>query len=538
MIHPTRELNPFEIKAELLRIISAFSKSQNGDFSQTDLSVLDGQPNKKIIEKLLFKELINIKTGSEKIIRFLLERYVEKEDLITQLWAILKNNMASSEVKIIVLSFLRDLETDWKYEDYSEYTEDLDIIDEDTKQLLDKAIVNPEVQIDFLDFLNAVDTKDKILLVKSLADDYTEDALANILVPVFLSQPDSEIGKEALSILGNSRSQLAYHALNTAYSFADEELKPLIKKNLSILKLSGIREDNSQEFYKNLLSASKPYRCCITYPDGHGNQALIFSRTNKEDKKVQFAAIVMNDYNGIRDCFGFNEISQFECDKIIERFYKGEQSLCISAGALKTILLQAEKISKKKANNWLLPYEYVCWKNLLADIDYADEDFIKVLSNKYNKKELSVNEFEKILNIDFMERWFLDSEYSSEFEEFLNILNTNLKSDIDAVDFDELINKQIYTVFYDEEKHIWRERLLNCAYLKMLDKKDEEAELLYRLYFSDEYVKELYLNIIRKSIYEYYFSLKFNTEENQDKFTLSELNLIIDKIEEKWVKNV
>ena len=67
--------------------------------------------------------------------------------------------MASSEVKIIVLSFLRELETDWKYEDYSEYTEDLDIIDEDTKQLLDTAIVNPEVQIDFLDFLNAVDTK-------------------------------------------------------------------------------------------------------------------------------------------------------------------------------------------------------------------------------------------------------------------------------------------------------------------------------------------------------------------------------------------
>ena len=35
----------------------------------------------------------------------------------------------------------------------------------------------------------------------------------------------------------------------------------------------------------------------------------------------------MNDYNGIRDCFGFNDISEFECDKIIERFYKGEKSL-------------------------------------------------------------------------------------------------------------------------------------------------------------------------------------------------------------------
>ena len=111
MINQSRELNPFEVKAELLRLIAAYSKSGNGELSNCDFSLLDAQQNKKIIEKLLFKELINIKTGSEKIIRFLLERYVEREDLINQLWAILKNNMASSEVKIIVLSFLRELGT-------------------------------------------------------------------------------------------------------------------------------------------------------------------------------------------------------------------------------------------------------------------------------------------------------------------------------------------------------------------------------------------------------------------------------------------
>lgn len=535
MINQAQELNPFEIKAELLRIIADYSKS--GDISKCDFSLLDSQQNKKIIEKLLFKELINIKTGSEKVIRFLLERYVEREALINQLWAILKNNMASSEVKIIVLSFLRELETDWKYEDYSEYTEDLDIIDEDTKQLLDTAIVNPEVQIDFLDFLNAVDAKDKLLLIQSLADDYTEDALANILVPVFLSRPDSEIGKEALELLGNSRSQLAYHALNTAYDFADETLKPLIKKNLSKLKLAGIREDNSQEFYKKLLSSSKPYRCCITYPDGHGNQALIFSRTNKE-KRVQFVAIVMNDYNGIRDCFGFNDISEFECDKIIERFYKGEKSLSVPPEALKTILLYAEQISKKKANNWLLPYEYVCWKNLLADIDYEKGDFSTILSKHYTAKNLDAKAFEKVLNMDFMNHWFLDSEYSSEFEEFLDSLNIKLQSDWSAVDFDNEIKQNKDTIFYEEEKYIWRERLLVCAYLKMLDKKEEEAVLLYSLYFDASFADELYINILRKSIYEYYFSLKFNTEENQNRFTLNELDNIIQKIEEKWVKNV
>ena len=69
-----------------------------------------------------------------------------------------------------------------------------------------------------------------------------------------------------------------------------------------------------------------------------------------------------------------------------------------------------------------------------------------------------------------MEHWFLDSEYSTEFEEFLDKMNRMLKSDINAVDFDKLVNENKDTIFYDEEKHIWRERLLVSAYLKMLDK--------------------------------------------------------------------
>lgn len=526
-----KELNPFEIKAELIRIISKYSKKYSGEISPADFEALDSS-NKNIIARILFKELINIKAESENIVRILLGRYVDKEELTNQLWNILKNNLASVEAKIIVLNFLRDLETDWKYEDYESFVGNADdIIDEDTRQLLDKAIVNPEVQIDFLDFLSAVNEKDKVLLIKSLAEDYDRDALANILIPVFLSQPDSEAGREALSILGNSKSQLAYHALNTAYNFVSDSMKPLIKKNLSTLKLSGIREDNSQEFYKNLLSESRPYRCCATYPDGHGNQALIFSRTNKE-KRVQFVAVVINDYNGIRDCFGFNDISQFECDKIIERFYKEEESLNIPSKALKTILMHAEALSKQKASNWLLPYEYVCWKNLLADIEYDKDDYLTILTSMYPPQNA------KLENFDVMMHWFLDSHYSSEVEEFFDNLNEKVKEDLKSLDFDRCINEHLNEIFYPEEKDVWHKRLLTCAYLKMLDNKDTQAANILAIYNDKSVFEEILKNILRKSIYEYYFTLKYNTEENNDKFTLKELDAIIEKIEDKWVQNV
>lgn len=532
------ELNPFEIKAEILRLINKFTYEKDiRDITSEDVRLLDCG-DKSVISKLLFKELVNTKSGCEKAIKFLLERYTEKETLIARLWDILKSNLTSSEVKIIVLGFLRELETDWNYEDYtSALGDDVDIIDEDTRQMLDKAIINPEVQIDFLDFLNAVEQKDKILLVKSLAQDYEKDALANILIPVFLSQPDSEIGKEALEILGNSKSQLAYHALNTSLDFVDDSLKPLIKKNISILKLSGIREDNSLDFYKEILSDSTPYRCCITYPDGHGNQAIIFSRTNSL-KRVQFAAVVVNDYNGIRDCFGFNDISQFECDKIIERFYKGEEVLCVDAKAVKTLLLYYEKLSKVKSNNWLLPYEYVCWKNLLADIEHETQNFETLLQPYFKKDSLTTAEITQTVNDNFMSHWFLDSSYSPEVESLFENLDIETKNNLDNINLDKIIDDNVDKIFDNQEKAIWAKRLLVCAYLKKLDNKKNILENICTIYKSEKSFHDLLKYILKRSIYEHYVNLKFNTEENQDRFTIAELDKIIKIIENRWVQNV
>ena len=530
------QLSPFEIKSEIFSILNDCADETDPAVLNERVKCLDALEDTLTIEKILFKELLNAKASKERIIRFLLQRYVPKDRLIEQLWAVLKNNMTTSEVKIIVLSYLRELETDWKYEDYeSVIGDDIDIVDEDTKKLLDNAILNPEVQIDFLDFLNAVEEKDKILLVKSLGEDYSEDALANILIPVFLSQPDSAAGKEALNLLGNSRSTLAYHALNSAYEFLNDDLKPLVKKNLNLLKLAGIRVDNSVDFYKKLLSASKPYRSCATYPDGHGNQALIFSRTNKE-KKVQFVAVVMNDYTGIRDCFGFNEISEFECDKIIERFYKDEKNIPVKPEVLKVLLNYGETISKNNSSGWLLPYEYVCWKNLLADI-YSDScDFEKILSEEFEPVNLSKTDLESVFNEDCFEHWFLDSKYSSEFEEFLDYLDSNILSQ--EVDLDAAIDTNLHKIFYPKEYETWRLRLLTCAYMKMCDKKEDAASKIFSLYSYKPLYEFFLKHILRRSIYEYYFSLKFNTEENQNKFTLQQLDDIIANIEDKWVKNV
>jgi len=531
MINSVKQLNPFEIKAEITKLISKLHDVSNFESYEIHYRLLDAQNDKTIITKLLFKELPNIKTENEGIVKFLLMRYSPHDVLINHLWSIIKNNMSSNALKILALDFLRELDTNWTYEECEEYLNTDELVDKDTQKLLDKAVVNPEVQIDFLDFMQALSKEDKITLLQSLNNDYSGDELANILIPVFLSQPDSEVGKEALHILGNSRSALAFHALNTSIDFVNEEVKPLVKKNLSILKISGIREDNSHEFYKELLKSSKTYRLSLTYPDGQGNQAMIFSRIN-ENYKVQFVAIVINDYYGIKDCFGFNELSKFECDTIIDRFYREEKSLEITAEQFKTILYNAELISQK-SKNWLLPYEYVCWKNLMADIEIENKTIKSILDENLHKKELTINEFNSILNADFMVHWFMDAHYSDEFEEFLDDLNEKLKIG-DRVDFDKIVDKNTDKIFYPEEKAVWSERILNCAYLKLITGMTDEAEILYNIYYDNNYKEAFFKFIVRKSIYEYYFSMQYSSDTSI--FDIEKISDVVSTIESKWVK--
>lgn len=512
------QLNPFEIKS----LINSLIQQKVDEISVDNIGILDEQADKKTIVKLLYKELYNLKTEEASVLCFLLERYADKEELVKKLWELLRNNVVPNNVKIVALNFLRGLDSSWEIDAEDEILNE-EIIDAETAKLLDNAVINPEVQIDFLDFLTSVSSKDKLILIESLSNDYSGDALANILVPVFLSQPDSDAGMKALEILGESRSQLAFHALNSSIDFVDEKVLPYLKKSLSTLKIAGIREDNSFEFYKKVLADSKPYRCCMTYPDGHGNVAFVFTRKTS-DNRVRFAAVAADDYHGIRDCFGFYDISQFECDKIIERFYKDEKEIEVSPEQLKTLMLNFEQISKVRSNNWLLPYEYVCWKNLLSDISY---DSIKdVLDKSLKNKKLSSEEMEVIYDMPFMKRWFLDPHYSDEFENVLEIKD---------LDFDKTVNDNVDYIFYDDEKRVWSERLLIAAYLMLIQGDKKYADYVYSLYFDEESKHEFYKFILKRSIYEYYVAMKFSTELNDGRYSLKELDETIAHIEGLWV---
>lgn len=543
------QLNKIQLKAEVLTAITRLQTLQDATKVDELLYVLDNQTDKKAVLDTLMRELVKTNEQKAYILCFLLHRLCEKDQLENALWNTLKSPTVSDYVKTVVLNILKDLGNKVDYDNLEEYFESPeDVIDADTKQLLHTAIMNPEAQIDFLDFLYSLSDADARSLVQSLADDYTEDALANILIPVFLHDPSSKAAQIALDELGQSKSQLALHALLEAKEYVDEEFLPAIKRNISALKLSGVREDNTLDFYKEVLSESKPYESYSSYPDGHGNQALIFSR-EREDETIQLVATVVSDKWGIVDCFGFNQITKKDFKRIVERFYGDDLPVFINHTVLKTLLMKAEETVHKHGE--LMSYEYICWRNLLHDIPTEPVPMQYILEDKFEKKTLTKKELDKICLAEETQKWFLDTDFSIKFYDFTEKLNNNFKKDNYDIDLDEAIDEDLHKLIDKNEEKIWAKRIMNVAYLKYLANEKNLAGLFYALYFDEDAKEELFRNIIRKSIYEYYVSIKFKLDsankttnlfkrntnyEDEITITKAQAEKVIEKIEKAWVQ--
>ena len=530
-------MNKIQIKAEILATLAALSTSNKPDSSLlTDLKLIE---DKKTVLEVLIKELVNASEQKALLICWLLTELIDKDTLNDELWNVIKAPEYNDHVKMIAFNMLKDLGNQIDYDVISGYFEQFnELINKETKQLLETAIMNPEAQIDFMDFLNAISDSDKILLIKSLEEDYAYDALANILIPVFLYYIDTEVGITALEILGRSRSQLAYHALNKALAFASEQMKVRINKALSELKMAGVRVDNTEEFYKNILKESVPYKTYISFPDGHGNMAVIFSR-KRENKSLQFLAMVINPRYGILDAFGFNSMTESDFYKIIDKFYNYQEKYEIPAGVAKYLLNQAEESSY--INNEPLPYEYICWQSILLDVMPQKPEV------ELDKKELNQKDIDKLCLSDYVQNWFFDEITSEEFKNFIDKLSLEFKSNNFDVDLDKFIADNFDEIYTAKELAYKLITFNMAAYLRLLKGDKDLAVIFYSLGSNYAFLT----NIIRKSIYEYYVGKRYILKNQRkaanifekrmqpkvDDFKLLQLDMIISSIEARWVDN-
>ena len=526
--------NKLQIRAKLLSaIINLQNNTSDLSFVGNTLDDLNTIQDKDAVLEILHKELL--KENSEMrdyTISFLLNELVDKEKIEKLFFETLANTKIKDSVKAKIVTFLREIGKHVNYEQYLTYFENPDeIIDIDTVKLLESAKINPEAQIDFLDFINALAEPEKEMLVESLSNDYDGDNLANILIPLVLANPYSKISQMAIKSLGESKSNLAYPLLASILENIDDPaVRANAQKSMSLLKLSGVKEDVTGEYYKKLLADTPVYKCFVNFPDGHGNTGIIFSRKNQASF-IQMFALVVNDIDGIIDCFGFNEISEGEFDRIVNKFYQNDKVTEVDETFCKYLLQNAEKISRLKYEE--IPYEYAAWSMITKDIDYENIDLTQWLNNIVFNAEL----LKQIYDKGYFDKWFFDVSHNQNFAFVIDKIADNKINNIQEVE--KIINEEKYNVFCESFLKIFDHRLLLSAYLARLSGENTFADLLYSLITPSETKDKFIFDILKRSVYEYFLTQKERYEnlKNATSIFTRRANKDLQNIDIKYIEN-
>lgn len=535
--------NKLQIKARLLSsIINLQQNAQNKAYIETEIEELQAIADKSAVFDVLKKELFKENTETrDYTITFLIQELIQLEIIEKSLYEDLANPKINDKIKTKIIVMLREIGKHVSYEEYTTYfTNPDEIIDADTEKLLENAKINPEAQIDFLDFITALPEQEKELLVNSLTEDYDGDNLTNILIPLIMTNPYNEIAQYCIKAIGESKSKLAFPILSWLKENIDDlQVQANVQKSLSLLKLSGIKEDETKEYYKKILSNSPVYTCLASYPDGHGNIGIIFSRRN-DAGLIQMFALVVNDIDGIIDCFGFNEISDGEFERIVNKFYQQNLVSEVSAEFCKYIMLESEKITRLKYQ--VVPYEYIIWKMLTNDIEEYKPEF------KENLSKVELNKFllEQVAQQGYFDKWFFTTNDNSEFATLINKIDEKKISD--CSEFEQLIFEEKNNIFNNTMMSLLNNRLLICAYLTTNDDKNVFGNLLFSLIENSE-TKEHFMNeYLKKSIYQHFLTERDRYESIKNTTSIfkrkasNDLNSIdikyiqtcINNIEEYW----
>lgn len=555
IITMSEKLNKLQIRAEILNAIKILDggEKHTPNFLEEVLLPLKKISDTETILDILIKEIISSSDDNRfLVLSFLLENLIPKEKLESELWQILNQSDITDTVKASVITILRDLGNQINYEKYTEYFENPDaIVDSDTEKMLQRAISNPEALIDFLDFMEALPETDRSLLIDSLCEDYCGDELANLFSPVLYANPNSELCKYAIKKLGESKSKLAITPLNFILDYIKNgEINSLAKKSLTELKLAGARNDSTYEFYEKAFADSKLRDIFTSMPDGRGNIGIIISRKRENKDSIQMFAVALNDINGLIDCFGFNDITESEFQRIVNKFYSGQEKICISASLAALILKQSENLALKK--NGKVAYEYICWKRIMYDASLPDDNLADILEKNLDKIDITTKDLRKLYDTTIFDKWFMFNSDNNSFNELIQSIIDEVNKTKNTAGImsyiENLIQENFNNIWNEEHSKRIDYRLLLSAYLIDLNGLKSYANIINSIRYNKDIRQELLTNIIKVSIYEFLLREKEkqqNTiistnifarrnEANKTLIDKKTLNLLIEECEKKW----
>ncbi|GBF22972.1 hypothetical protein tpqmel_0376 [Candidatus Gastranaerophilus sp. (ex Termes propinquus)] len=527
--------NKVKTRSVVLRAISNLKSAAHLELSDVEkviweFSTLD---NQEFLAEIILKEIdgSSFEFEFDKVLSKILFAVVG-EASEGYIWKFLSNESTSDVKKLFLMNVLREMGTKVDALDMARFLENsTNLLDFETQKFLEMAKMNPEVQIDFFDFFFTVNDEDKTLLLRSIIEDFGGDELASILSTIIYCDLYSTHSRTCIEALKKTKSYLAFSVLEWVIGTScDETLVGLANKILNELKISGLREKfSSTDVYKKLLQGSHPHGFWVCTVDGNSNFSAIFSRERKNGTMQTFFTVV-NLKTGPSACFGFNEVAGDELEIILSRFFKNSESAQIPIEEGVKILNTHIEKAFLKGNP--VPYELLCWRQIILDIVPDGRSVSEILSSGLECVPLSEYELKRVVRGNIVDNWFFKYGENSKYDELLDdILQTNVPC-INKVE--SLLDERFRDIFAESDID---ERLLYHSYFCAKSGLVNIANILYSLIPKGKIKNEFLKIILKKSVYEYFLGLR-ESRKPDDGSGHGKVATFFEKKEDKKRKNI
>ncbi len=520
------------LRSQILELLSKLKTSKNFSDNNVEriIAELKHLGDDDFVVQTLIKEINCLDANFDSLL-LILAREISPSICEKHSFDLLQSKTITDRKKLFLINNLRDMGQKVDYNDIQTYITNPDeVVDMETKNFLEAAKINPEAQIDFLDFFLTVNDVDKKLLLDSIVADFNGDELANVITPIIFYNPLDPIVPYCIEALKKCKSYIAFEPLKWIIESVDDDaLKSQARRVINELKLLGLRENFSKkELYAHRLQDSKPIGYWASLVDGADNFSLIFAR-ERDGGEISTFFTVINLNKGAAASFGFNDISKEEFDTILKRFFADSPmiKLDISIG---------QKLLENSFNAHKIPYELLCWRVLTYDIDPFDKDLDAHFIVGLQKKQLNSTITDK-----YIENWFFKYGDNAAFDAVIDRINEHRPQTIGAIDV--LIEDSMCNIFSNEEPEIFNRKLLYQAYFVSLLNDRDAANALYSLIEPSDMKSDLLLHIVQKSIYKYFLERRqkpdtgkvymFSKEGKQKSI---DYDFYIKLIESEWVE--
>lgn len=535
-------LNKLQIKAKVFEIINPLRDLDAIDDKIISKAIKEIKAIKEadfeFIARILIKEA-DVKTTKSAGAFLYMAENLAPESFIELILKELNSNKIPDSRKMFFLNILSGLGIKFNADDINSYLKNPDeAINKETSRFLECAKIDPEAQIDFLDFYFSSDALDKKELINSVIKDFEGDRLINILSPLALSADDKEAIELCLNIMEKQKSLISIKPLKYLSNLkTSAKIQNKAFKILQKMKMSGFySESKLYNFYKTLLRDFEEPKAAITTPDGNSNFSVLISRKTRQGSCFLFF-VAINIELGPFSCFGFSSLTENDHDTIIKRFFNSRERFFIPIEEAKAILntLTLRRISLNK----IIPYEYFCWERLLDDVEPKDGELFQILEKNLTKKELTSEVQNLTDNSPYFENWFF--RYSKNIPWFSKMMDEILElKDEELYKINGLIEE--YSKNEDLKEAI-KKRLKFLAYCLNKNNKKELADTYYSLIFNEKELKTFLENILKRSVYEFALTLNLPRKEEAGLFKKPEnkkdnkkAKLIIDFVEKEWIE--